>query len=1138
MTFARDLDLPMWRDKPAGEACRECPLRDRPCVETEDHDGARLAIVGEAPGKVELEQGAPFVGPSGKVLGKLLRKHGYDREDVVWTNAVPCEVRKESELRKAVKLCQYRLHDELEGIQHVVPVGGYALQSVLRQKKKPSIMKARGFVYHLGDRLVLPTVHPAFVLRSPLWESVIDLDFDRVQRIATHGWMPPEKLYGRKQLFVKTIEALRRECASLSKTVSLDVETTEDAATRNQLICFSITNIPKADKTIVVPWSVDMSGNGRYFGSRQHEVVDIINECLDRRVAVTHNGPSFDHIVLARYGMYVGDWDDTLIAHHAFASHMPQRLSHVVSIYLDAPPWKEQREDTIEDLYRYNSQDTIYTAIAWHEMKSDMESERAIYEMDCVSSDLCRDMQEVGFRFDVRRAKKLRRKLKRQLDDTCRKANDILGREVNLSSVVQLREAFFRDLDAPIFFKSVKTGQPALNVDALRAYASYSDERLREMSLAVLDYRKARKVKGTYIDPILLTLDAEQRVHPSWRSFGAVSGRYSCRTPNLMNLPRPENDPSWSKDDPKGTGVRSLYIASPGNVIVGYDFAQLEMRIAAYVSGDEVMISACEADDLHSANAASLFGEAFTKLDPDKDKAEWKMLRTIAKTSGFAIAYMASAPTVYARIVAQGLDMTLQQVEKLLKKMRQTFSAYYEWQEQQLYKTMRTGFVEIPLSKRKRWTGHNPKPTEVANCCDDRTEALTRRGWVNGMDLEPGDMLLTKSMDTGLMTWEPISKIKKFTEYEGPLIEFKSKSFNAVTTPDHRWLVSVKGVRDECRTSQELLDSGSGHYRIHRTGAYMGSTARTYTDDFVELVGWVITDGYMTRNYNRVGITQSIRANKRKVQMIDRLFERLGVVPRRVQKEGRVDWHLTGGTELVHVLRGLFPNKQLTAEFLLSLTRRQAELLLETMMLGDGNVDRLGKSTFCVAGETGRDMFQMLATMCGVASTSRWVDMSGHHPVSDKMKNVPESKGAWIVTLLHRDKAQVLVQSKTYGKNSKPIRQGRMFQAKRPVWCPVVRNTFFVARREGSVYVTGNTPIQGGAADVMNITLPRIVDAVPSEAKLVAQIHDAAMFDVPEHKADEVVSVIREIAESPFEIRGRQVSFPIDIAVGARWSEV
>jgi uracil-DNA glycosylase family 4 len=692
-------------NKPAGAACEKCPLRDRPCVPTERNKKARIAIVGEAPGATELREGRPFIGPSGRLLQKILGAIGYDREDVTWTNAALCEVRDDKELKAAAKACAARLQEELVGVKYVVPVGGHALGSVLGLTKKPSILKARGFIYRQEKRLVMPTLHPAFVLRAPLWHGVIGCDFERIHKVSTQGWLPPEKLLNRRRLLIKTVEALKRELATLEKTISLDVETTEEPATRNKLICFSMTDVSGA-KTIVVPWSNDMTGEGAYFGRRQAEAAEIVTDALQARRSVTHNGPSFDHIVLARHGIYVGDWDDTLIAHHAFASHMPQRLSHVVSIYLDAPPWKEQREDTIKDLYRYNSQDTLYTALAWNEMQKDLKPETSIYDMDCISSDLCRDMQENGFRYDVERSKVLQRHLERQAKRASRKAARIVGEPINLASPKQLRAAFFDKLDAPVFFKSMKTGQPALNVDALRAYAGYADPRLVELSLATLDYRKANKINGTYIKPI--QVDSENRVHPSWRSFGAVSGRFACRDPNLMNLPRPENDPSIGLG-----GIRSLYVAAPGNVIVAFDCSQLEMRIAAYVSSDEVMISACETDDLHSANAAVLFGDAFTGAEPKGP--EWKMLRTIAKTSGFAIAYMASAPTVYARIVAQGLDMTFAQVEALLKKMRQTFVTYYEWQDENLHRTIRLGYVEAPITGRKHWLGHTPKPTENAN---------------------------------------------------------------------------------------------------------------------------------------------------------------------------------------------------------------------------------------------------------------------------------------------------------------------------------------------------------------------------------------------------------------------------------------
>jgi len=705
--------------KPAGEACQECPLRDRTCVRSEISDRAKIAIVGEAPGNTELQEGRPFVGPSGRLLQKLLGEYGYRREDVIWTNAALCQVKEAKELTKASKQCRERLHRELEGVLHVVPVGAYALQSVLRKKKKPSILKSRGFIFKDGNRLVMPTVHPAYVLRAPLWHSVIGLDFERVHRLSKTGWRPPEKLEGRRRLLVKTVEALERELATLESTISIDVETTEEPATQNKLICFSMTDL-SGYKTLVVPWSVDMTGNGKYFGDQQEEAIELINEALLDRVAITHNGPSFDHIVLNRHGIFVQEWHDTLIAHHSFASHMPQRLSHVVSVYLDAPPWKDQREDTLQDLYRYNSQDTLYTSLSWSEMQSDLKKELPIYEIDCVSSDLCRDMQENGFRFDVTRAKHLRRHLKKLSDIATAKAEKIIGQSINLKSPKQLRNAFFNILDAPIYFKSIKTEQPGLNVDALRAYAAFADDALRDLATAVLDFRKAHKVQGTYIDPPIvgrILLDEFDRIHPSWRSFGAVSGRWACREPNLMNLPRAANDPSLVTDESGKniiddlSGIRSLYIASPGHVIVAFDCKQLEMRIAAYVSGDEVMIAACETDDLHAANAALLFGDDFIK----GNAARKKELRDLAKTSGFAIAYMAQAPTVYARLIAQGQKITISGVEALLKKMRQKFVTYYAWQDDLLHQTIRLAYVESPIIKRKRWLGHSPKPTECAN---------------------------------------------------------------------------------------------------------------------------------------------------------------------------------------------------------------------------------------------------------------------------------------------------------------------------------------------------------------------------------------------------------------------------------------
>lgn len=700
--------------KPAGDACLECPLRYAPCVPPETHPGAKLAVVGEAPGFNEVEHKRPFVGASGRVMVQALAKIGLSREDVHWTNAVLCECHSEKLLGQARRHCAERLHAELSkaGVEHIVPVGAQALHTVGLLPRKPKILKWRGFVHTVrrdegrAPWIVMPTVHPAFVMRAMQWEPVFACDMQRVGQVLHEGWVPPEK-QGAKLVLARTIEGLREVLASMGPEVAVDVETTGLEAMTTNLVCLGISD---GSTALVVPWSLDKHGTCCAFGTRQREAARVLTEFFAGRVAVTHNGPAFDHIVLEQHGIMLGRWEDSLLAHHAFAGHMPKSLGHVVSMYLDAPPWKEEpHDDNLKVLYKYNARDVLYTARAWQAMRSEVAAEASVYEQDKISARICTDMQRVGIRFDVTLAKVLGRKLKVIERKCSKKAAKILGHEVNLLSQLQLRQAFFEELEAPKLYYSMKTRAPALHGVALAAYATLQGDSwrdLREFVEVLSVYRRARKIRSTYIEAI--TPSPSSRVHPAWLSYGAVSGRFACQNPNLMNLPRPENDPVKHLG-----GIRSLYTASKGNVLVGFDFSQLEMRIAAYVSGDEVMIAACESSDLHAANAAVIFGEAFTKAE--YKGPEYTMFRNLAKQSGFAIAYMAGADTVYKRILAAGIPVTLLQTERMLAKMRKTFRQYYAFQEQLLLNTIKTGYVRIPISGRKRWLGHTPKAPECAN---------------------------------------------------------------------------------------------------------------------------------------------------------------------------------------------------------------------------------------------------------------------------------------------------------------------------------------------------------------------------------------------------------------------------------------
>lgn len=334
-----------------------------------------------------------------------------------------------------------------------------------------------------------------------------------------------------------------------------------------------------------------------------------------------------------------------------------------------------------------------------------------VYEADRAAAALCTRMSQVGFGFDASRAAELAASLREAEARALAACDAAVGRTIRRTdtgglSTTDLEIAFFQEIGAPVFFRSQLTGKPSLGVDAMRGYAASANASLRDLALGVLEYRRARKIRSTYVEAI--TVGSDGRVHPSWLNYGAISGRWACQDPNLMNLPRRETDPTAATHD---GGVRSLYIPSPGHVLVVFDKKQLEMRVAAYASGDAVMIAACEASDLHDANAQVIFGELYAAADDPTRKA----LRTLAKSSGFAVCYLAEAATVYARIIAAGQHVTLRQVEAMINKLRRNFAGYYAWQEKRLLDCIRTGYTDSPILGRCRWLGHEPAPTECAN---------------------------------------------------------------------------------------------------------------------------------------------------------------------------------------------------------------------------------------------------------------------------------------------------------------------------------------------------------------------------------------------------------------------------------------
>ncbi len=157
--------------------CKLCGTR-KTIVFGEGNPRARLMFVGEGPGEQEDLQGRPFVGRAGQLLDKIIEAMGLKRDDVYIANVVKCRPpanrRPEPE---EVAACEPFLFRQIDTIapEMIVALGATALECLLKSDAK--ITKVRGTFIDYRGRKLLPTYHPAYLLRNPpakkdVWEDM------------------------------------------------------------------------------------------------------------------------------------------------------------------------------------------------------------------------------------------------------------------------------------------------------------------------------------------------------------------------------------------------------------------------------------------------------------------------------------------------------------------------------------------------------------------------------------------------------------------------------------------------------------------------------------------------------------------------------------------------------------------------------------------------------------------------------------------------------------------------------------------------------------------------------------------------------------------------------------------------------
>lgn len=226
-------------------------------------------------------------------------------------------------------------------------------------------------------------------------------------------------------------------------------------------------------------------------------------------------------------------------------------------------------------------------------------------------------MEIVGVKVDVPYLEKLQVEFDERIRAIEKDIEMLAGEPVNPNSPKQLGHILFEVLELPVV-KKTKTGY-STSAEVLEALRDS-----HPIVGRVLDYRQLAKLKSTYVDGLLKLVDAHDRVHTSFNQTVTATGRLSSTAPNLQNIPvRTE----------EGKRIRRAFIPiEKKNLLISADYSQIELRVLAHLSGDDMLMqSFAKGEDIHRRTASEVFHVPMEEVTAEQ--------RRTAKAVNFGIIY-------------------------------------------------------------------------------------------------------------------------------------------------------------------------------------------------------------------------------------------------------------------------------------------------------------------------------------------------------------------------------------------------------------------------------------------------------------------------------------------------------------------
>lgn len=411
----------------------------------------------------------------------------------------------------------------------------------------------------------------------------------------------------------------------------------------------------------------------------------------------------YDWLVLKRWGIEVGPYDDTMLISYVLdAGASPHGMDPLSMRWLGHTPIKYEDvcgkgkgqicfdRAPIDKATDYAAEDADVTLRLWRVLKPRLpaEGKTTVYEtLERPLVTVLARMEERGIIIDRQMLSRLSGEFAQGMARLEAEISAMAGESFNPGSPKQLGDILFGKMGLPGGRKT-PTGAWSTGADVLDELA----EQGHELPRRILDWRQLQKLKSTYTDALPGYADANNRVHTSFALAATTTGRLSSSEPNLQNIPvRTE----------EGRKIRKAFIAAPGHKLISADYSQIELRLLAEIAEVPALRQAFQDGlDIHAMTASEMFGVPIEGMPSE--------VRRRAKAINFGIIYGISAFGL-----ANQLSIPREEAGAYIKRYFERFPGIRAYMDETRNFAREHGYVETLFGRRCHYPDINAKNPSI-----------------------------------------------------------------------------------------------------------------------------------------------------------------------------------------------------------------------------------------------------------------------------------------------------------------------------------------------------------------------------------------------------------------------------------------